>query len=275
DNLVASDKPGEWCLGDWCAPIQVILPAAFVNNYFYIKSLNRAKEIAALIGMEADIPAFDAKIKERKDAIIAAYFNTWDGNFIGCMQGANAFAIDIGLGDDRTYRNLVNYYKDLGRYDTGIFGTDLVTKVLFEHGDGDLAAALMMSEDPISFDGMRKAGSTTIWENWPHATWDRSRNHPMFGAVAAYLFDFLLGIGQTKEGAGYEDLIISPVLVDKLTRASGKRTLPAGEVSVSYTKAEGTADFTVVIPAGVKAVFRYADVEKALSAGENRISVKL
>ena len=50
NNLVTSDKPGEWCLGDWCAPGVVALPAAFVNYYFYVKSLMRTVEIAKLIG---------------------------------------------------------------------------------------------------------------------------------------------------------------------------------------------------------------------------------
>ena len=45
-DLVISDKEGQWCLGDWCTPESIVLPAPFVNNYFYIKSLNRCIEIA-------------------------------------------------------------------------------------------------------------------------------------------------------------------------------------------------------------------------------------
>jgi alpha-L-rhamnosidase len=103
NNLVTSDKPGEWCLGDWCAPDVVALPAAFVNNYFYVKSLRRTVEIAKLIGREVDIPMLENRINRRKAAIMAAYYNTWDHNFFGSFQGANAFALDIGLGDERTY----------------------------------------------------------------------------------------------------------------------------------------------------------------------------
>ncbi|MBQ8578164.1 MAG: family 78 glycoside hydrolase catalytic domain [Clostridia bacterium] len=267
NGLVASDKMGEWCLGDWCAPIQVILPAAFVNNYFYIKSMQRVIEIGRLIGRETEIPMLEKRIKERRDAVTAAYFNTWDGNFIGGMQGANAIAIDMGVGDDRTYQNLVKYYKQLGRYDTGIFGTDIVTRVLFEHGDGQLAAELMMSTDPISFDGMRVAGATTIWENWPHATWDRSHNHPMFGAVTAYLFDYLAGIREEAGKAGYNDILIAPVMVNGLNRICAKRTVPKGEVSVSYEKQENTVSFVITVPAGIRAEFRFGEKVTVLEAG--------
>ncbi len=273
DNLVVSDKKNEWCLGDWCPPIQVILPAPFVNNYFYIKSLYRMKEIASLVGRECDLPLFDERIEARKAAIMAAYYNTWDGNFIGCMQGANAFMVDIGLGDERTYKQLVKYYTELGRYDTGIFGTDVVTRVLFEHGDGELAVKLLTSSDKISFEGMRRVGATTLWENWPYATWDRSRNHPMFGAVTAYLFDCLLGIKQVDGGVAYRELVIEPVLVEKLSRASGSRVLPAGEISVAYEKKDGGVEFVIVIPEGVTAKFKLGELECPLEVGENRFRV--
>ncbi len=267
NNLIVSDISGVWCLGDWCPPIQVILPAPFVNNYFYIKSLYRMKEIAKIANRLCDIPQFDQRISERKQAMMETYFNAWDGNFIGCMQGANAFAVDIGIGDERTYEQLVKYYRELGHFDTGIFGTDIVTRVLFEHGDGELAVELLTSSDPISFEEMRRAGATTLWENWPHATWDRSHNHPMFGAVTAYLFDYLLGIRQEKKSGGYENIIIEPVLVAKLNCVSGKRTLPKGEVTVSYTKSNEKVIFTVNIPKGVHAIFRYKDGNTELLSG--------
>lgn len=203
----------------------------------------------------------------------AAYFNTWDGNFIGCLQGANAIAIDMGLGDERTYRNLVQYYNKLGRYDTGIFGTEIVTRVLFEHGDGELAVQLLLSEEDISFEGMRRAGATSLWEYWPGTSEERSHNHPMFGAVAACLFDYLLGIRQKENTAGYSELVIAPVLVNALEWVHGKRTLPAGDVSVSYEKKNGSADFVILLPEKLSAVFFCGDCRMDLHSGENRIRV--
>lgn len=268
-SFVVSDKAGEWCLGDWCPPVSVILPAPFVNNYFYIKSLMRCVEIAKVIGREADIPGFEAKIRERKEAIHAAYFNTWDGNYLGNRQGANAFAVDIGLGDERTYRNLVEFYRQERGFDTGIFGTDIVTRVLFEHGDGQLAADLILSESVHSFDGMRRAGATTFWEYWPCSLKDRSHNHPMFGAVVAYLYDYLLGI-RAKDGcAAYREVEIAPVLVDGLNRISGFRTLPAGKVSVRYEKTDAGVSLMVTLPEGLPAVLNFGGRKYALQSGEN------
>ena len=273
--LIVRDKKGEWCLGDWCPPIQVIIPAPFVNNYFYVKSLQRMIEIARLVHRECDIPEFETRISQRKNAIMMAYFNRWDGNFVGNMQGANAFAIDIGLGDERTYKNLVQYYEKLGGYDTGIFGTDIVTRVLFEHGDGNLATHLMASQNPISFEGMRRAGSTTIWEYWPHAIRDRSHNHPMFGAISAYLFDFILGIRAQDNSPAYQELLIEPVLSDVINEASGFRNIPSGTVGVSYRKEKDEITFQINIPQNQAAVFRFNGTTYTLNSGTNTFTLPL
>lgn len=268
-DLVVSDKEGEWCLGDWCTPKSIVLPAPFVNNYFYIKSLEKCIEIAEIIGRTEDIPTFAERIERRKSAIMAAYFNKWDGNFLGGQQGANAFAVDIGLGDERTYKNMVEYYKKLGGYDTGIFGTDLVTRILFENGDGQLAADLILSETVHSFAEMKRRGATTFWEYWPESLRDRSHNHPMFGAVTAYLYDYLLGIRAKDNSAGYSEIVISPVIVDGINRIDGFRTLNSGNVSVSYKKEVGSVRFEIIIPENQKAEFVFAGESRKLDAGIN------
>ena len=272
NDLVVSDKPGEWCLGDWCAPGVVALPAAFVNNYFYVKSLLRTVEIAKLIGREVDIPMLEGRIAKRKAAIMAAYYNTWDHNFFGSFQGANAFALDIGLGDKRTYENMVRYYDELGHFDTGIFGTEIVSRVLFERGNPELAVKLLTSEDMISFEGMRRADGTTIWEYWPQKDAWRSYNHPMFGAVVAHLFDYLLGIGQEQGVVGYEKIVIRPQLTKKLNRVSGSRGIPSGTVSVSYEKTDSSVEWKVVIPENLEAVFNFGGEKRQLQSGENRFT---
>lgn len=273
NDLVITDKEGEWCLGDWCPPVSVVLPAPFVNNYFYIKSLERCIRICRLIGHEEDIPLYEERIAIRKQALMDCYFNKWDSNFLGNVQGANAFMLDIGLGDERTYQNMADHYRSIGRFDTGIFGTDIVTRILFERGDGQLAADLLCSDAYTSFDGMRRLGATTLYEYWPGSLTDRSHNHPMFGAVVAYLYDYLLGI-RDKEGCpAYREIEIAPVLVSQVNKLSGWRELPAGKVSVSYEKTASGVDFIIEIPENLPAVFVYGENRYELKAGENRLTL--
>ena len=283
-SLVTSDKEGDWCLGDWCGPVilypgkkilfsaqQVLLPAPMVNTYFMVKSLHQLCEIAAIIGKDGDVPAFRAKAEERKNAIRAAYFNTFDNNFVMNVQGANAFGVDLGLGTEQTYANMVDYYKKIGHYDTGIFATDILTRLLFERGDAPLAVDLLTNIGAQGFAHWKENGATTFHEYWD-SNLSRSHNHPMFGAVVAYFFEFLLGIGQREHTAGYRDLVIEPRATEKLQTLSGSMQTPNGTVSVSYTAEHGKLTANVTIPQNTKAVFRYNGHDYPLTEGENTIT---
>lgn len=268
NGIVVSDKEGQWCLGDWCAYPSVVLPAGFVNNYYYIRSLMRAIEFAERFGYTEDVSDFERRIEERKKALTAAYFNTWDSNFFGCLQGANAFMIDIGLGDQRTYRNLVDYYENLGHIDTGICGTEVLFRVLFEHGDGELAVKLLTSADREGFGGWYDAGATTLWEYVGDLQHSRSHNHPMFGSPVTNFFDYLLGIGDGGV-CGYRSLIIHPFLPSTLGVIEGERQIPAGNVFVRVCREEDRVCICVRIPSGVPAELRYGGETLVLHEGEN------
>ena len=284
-SLVVSDKEGEWCLGDWCGPNilypdrditshnqQVIIPAPLVNTYFMVKSLRQMCEIAHLIGRDADIAEYEEKAKTRAAAIEAAYFNTFDGNFVMNVQGTNAYAVDLGLGNAKTYSNLCSYYRKLGHYDTGIFATDILTRVLFERGDSDLAVELLVQNGDQGFEHWRQNGATTFHEYWD-SNRSRSHNHPMFGSPVAYFFEFLLGIRQRPHTAGYRDLVIAPQAVSRFGFMKGKMKAGDGEIGVGYQKTEAGVRFCIEIPDGVRAVFCYEGREYPLEAGENVITV--
>ncbi len=258
--LVNSDTPGEWCLGEWCTPGPVVLPAPFVNNYFYVKSLEKTIEIAEHIGKSDDIPMLKKRMDERKNAINVAYYNPWDGNYVGCLQGANAFALDIGLGDENTKKNFIEYYEKNGYYDTGIFGTDIVTRKLCEYGRIDVAFKLLTAKTPHGFGRWQEDGATTLWEYWFDS---RSHSHPMFGAVSTYLFEYLLGIKQDKGSCGFDRVTISPAYLDTLPFVSGHITTPKGVIKVETRVIRGKKTLTVSMPDGIHATV-HAPIGKPL-----------
>ena len=286
-GLVVSDKEGCWCLGDWCGPNilysdkditshnqQVILPAPMVNTYFMVKSLEKMCEIARLIGKDGDITEYEEKIAYRKGAVQAAYYNAFDHNFIMNVQGANAYAVDLGLGDPHTYGNLVRYYRKLGHYDTGIFATDILTRLLFERGDAELAVDIMTIDGDQGYEHWRRNGATTFHEYWD-SNRSRSHSHPMFGAPIAYFFEYLLGIKQTPDSAGYAKLAIEPLATSRFGRMAGSVKTPHGTVAVSYEKKDGRIAFAVEIPDGVEAVFKYGGGEYPAVSGLNRFEFEI
>lgn len=85
----------------------------------------------------------------------------------------------------------------------------------------------------------------------------------------------LAGIRQDDDVAGYETVVVAHILVSKLNRINAKRTLPGGEITVSYQKNGENVDFIINVPKGQKAVFRFGGKETELYDGENKFSEKI
>ena len=283
NDLVVSDQPGEWCLGDWCVPGRQaydsfgrpqtsplpLIPPPYVNTYFYVKTVNRLIEFCEVLGRHGEIPALRALAEKKKAAIVRDFYDPETGNFFDNVSGANIYAIDLGLGDERTFANLTAHYEEEPWYDTGIFATDIVTRVLFEKGRADLAYKLLTSDGVHSFGRWMRDGCTTFPEYW---TYQRSQNHPMFGAVIRYLHKYILGINQC--GAGYRDIVIEPLCMDVLPSASGHITVDGRKIAVSYSRQADTISVDVEIPEGSTGVFKANGSEIALSAGKNHIVLR-
>jgi len=268
-GLVCREEQGGWCLGDWCTPEPIAICEPFVNTALCVKQMLMTKEAAEAIGENETAQMLGRRIEEKRQAILNAYYSPQTGSFIGGVQGANSFATDIGLGGERTYENTRKKYSAADSFDTGIFGTDILTRVLFERGDANTAFRLLTSEGKGSFYNMKKQGATTIWENWDG---ERSHSHPMFGAATRYLFSFILGITQEKTSAGYEHILIAPQIPDGLNYASGHITTVRGKISVTFKRTESGADFYVTVPQ--RARFTYGSgCEFELRDGENHIHI--
>ncbi len=233
DHIVMREEPDGWCLGDWCTPYNheqgILIPEPFVNTWFYLRSLRQVMELAPLAGAEADLPVLQKTQQAVAAAFLKRFFDETTGSFCGGVCGADAFALDLGLGDDRTLQNLVNRYRKSGTFDTGIFGTPLVIKVLFERGFGNDAFRLLTNRGAVSFRHMMESGATTLWEEWFNEYFS---NHPMFGAVVEHLFRYLLGIRQPEGEAGYQTILVEPSAVSDLAWAEGSVRLGNKRVRV-------------------------------------------
>lgn len=263
DNLICAEEPGGWCLGDWCTLEKTVLPEPFVNTYFYIKCLRILETIASILDKPEEIGAFAAKAERLTEALLKTYYDAQTGNFFANAQGANAYGLSLGLGDERTLQNLVAHYKKLGHFDTGFLGTDILLDVLFRNGQKDLAYELLNSRELGSFLYMKDRGATTLWETWDGT---ESHDHPMFGASARQLFTSVLGIGQAEGAAGYQNLVICPQIPAKMRYAKGSIQTETGTICVSWHKENDKIHFEIQIPEGTTGVFRYGREEWILQA---------
>lgn len=267
-GIVVREEEGGWCLGDWCTPGKVLIKESFVNTYYLIKSLEMMIELAVAVGQDT------AQLHCKKESLQAAFKQTFydekTNSYCDGVQGANAFAIDIGLGNDEMLSALVRHYDALGEFDTGIFGTDIVLRALFENGYEDVAFKLLTSEKDNSFGYQRGKGATTIWESW---NGEASHNHPMFGACSRYLFTYLLGVQQKRTSAAHREFMIAPKIPKMLRRARGCVKLAAGNVSVSWSREAERIRFEILLPEQTECDFVYASEKRRLHGGSNIFEV--
>lgn len=266
DGLILMKKRKSRCLGDWASPCGRLLPTEFVNSCLFVDCLLKMSEIARVIGDEAD---WLSVAQTYKKAIDKAFFEPKTGDYCGNEQASNAFALSIGLGDERTKNNLIERYAQLKKFDTGIFGTKILVETLLKLGASDVVYGLWNSDDDGSFKAWKNAGATTLWESWKNA---RSHNHPMFGAFVKCFFEYVLGIQRV--GIGYGKVEIRPLRFEGISKAEGKIQTEAGEIAVTFNRGKSGTQFLIDLPTGVEATFIFENVKETLSVGRNQLFVE-
>jgi len=265
DWIVVREEEIGGCLGDWCMPGDVLIPPEFVNTYYFAKSLIYMKEIAKIIGCEF---AYGDVLEKLFDAIKEKFYDKENNSFCNSVQGADVFALDLGIGNDDILRRAALYYDDLQSFDTGIFGTYLVIKQLFEKGYSDTVLRLLSSEKKNTFGYMRKHNATTLWERWNGddytLSWN-SHNHPMFGAGVNQLFYKLLGFNIYYG----EPIRIEPQVTRLLSYAKGSVKCERAELYAEYRYLEDKLICIIRIQSDESVVFVYRDKEMKLKNGEN------
>lgn len=245
-GLVTSEEADGWCLGDWAALGETSISISYVNTCCEIDALRRMERIAGLLGLESDRQAYANYRGYAEDALRKAFYNSDTGSWADGLNSADAFAVWCGADTDgRALRNLLARTEKLGYFDTGFIGTEILSQVLIRSGHADLLYELLSTEKAGSYLYMKRAGATTIWEDYAGLD---SHNHPMFGAPVLHIFDGFLGIGQEEDSAGYEKPVIRPQIPAKLSDLSGSVTLPIGVVSVSAQRIPSGIRFEISVP---------------------------
>ena len=276
DGLVRKPQVAYAWLGDWSYPDKrVVLPVEFVATYYFIKGVSVYRKICKELG-ELDEEFLAESYNSCRNAFVDSYYDRESGDFFAGKCGANAFAIDIGLGDERTLQNLCVRYEQQGCLDTGIFGTKILMDVLGENRKENLIYKLLSSTKYPSFGHWKERGATSLWEDWSgnFFTLDdkvrSSLNHSMFAASQKHLFESLLGISYEKNL-----FVVSPRRIDGLKRLKG--TVRRGDDDYVCVKVETSLQSTKIkIRKGKRCnlVIRLDGNEEVLYGNSKKIVIK-
>lgn len=110
-------------------------------------------------------------------------------------------------------------------------------------------------------------GATTLWEYWSDCEYQRSLNHPMFGAASKQLFYDALGMRQVEGSAGWKKVHIEPKFTDFLPEAAGHIDTPLGRLAVAYRRTLSGMKITVDVLDGMQAELAIKGKTVPLAAG--------
>jgi alpha-L-rhamnosidase len=131
----------------------------------------------------------------------------------------------------------------------------------------DDAYRILTREEYPSFGYMIQNEATTMWERFElkRDPSMNSHNHPMYGAVGSWLYQYLGGITPTEPG--FARVTVKPYFPEKLLSVHAVVDTVMGELSVRWTRRYGELSLSVQIPFGMTADIHFDGKISTVGAG--------
>jgi alpha-L-rhamnosidase len=138
------------------------------------------------------------------------------------IQSVQAFALFLNMlpAEERRVA-LAHLVKDItdkhnGHLTTGIFGTRYMLDVLSRERRAEVVNNMVNLRDFPGWGYMLEQGATTLWEHWKFSDNTFSHNHPMFGSVSQWFYNWLGGIEPAADAVGFDRFTFQPQFLDGL-----------------------------------------------------------
>lgn len=259
-----------WLLGDWLAPEVVASNVYYISTVCYLQAAKTARFLAEILD-----PAACEQWENLQKAIIAGinqvFFDEKRLTYGNGIQGENMLALAEGIVPEchreQMGKNLEQHYSVETDYhlDTGIVLTPVLINYLTDHGYRQIAWKLMTAKTYPSYFSLME-NDTTFSEHWSKKWPDYyvgeignselvkgggelSHCHPMYGSVAAWLYERVAGLDLTEL---YKKTVkITPYFMDQLPWAKARKQTAYGPVSVDWQQEAGKCTLQVIIPQGL------------------------
>ncbi|PHN01100.1 family 78 glycoside hydrolase catalytic domain [Flavilitoribacter nigricans] len=147
---------------------------------------------------------------------------------------------------------------------TGFIGTASLMQALSDNGEDDVAYRMLQQETYPSWLYSVVNGATTIWERLNSYTVENgfggnnrmnSFNHYSFGAVAAWMYNYSLGIQRDPKSPGFKHFILQPTPdpTGKMKFAEGYYDSMYGTIRSAWSQEGKTWTYTVSVPGNTTA----------------------
>ncbi len=250
--------------GDWCPPGLLEpkeCPVALSSTAFYFHTVSAMAAIARALDRPDDARHYTALAQSIRTAFHTRFYRR-RGSTYG-SQTANTLALAFGLApagtEAKIAASLARHVADehRGHFNAGIHGLRHLFDQLCRHGQESAAWQALQAEDFPGFKQHFAFGATTFWEvfynPWWHTMHDRSLNHPMQAAFAAWFFHGIGGIRPDPLAPGFKHFTLQPHLWQQLTFAEASYESVRGLITSRWERDGEKFTWHLTIPANTTA----------------------
>ena len=269
--------------GDWAAPVYACLggeegaenaetPGVLMSTgYSYFNCVTLA-DFARRTGRIDAAAKYEEKAAWVREAFLKKWFDPETAKVAKGSMGSQAFALWLGIlppGFEQAAARVMR--DDLAardyRFTTGNLTTRYLVDMLTKYGYVNEVYSLLTKDTYPSFGYMLQNEATTIWERFElkKSKWMNSHNHPMYGAIGSYFYQYLGGIVPIE--AGFARVRIQPYFPEKLLSVHAVVDTVMGDVSVRWSKRYGKLRLFIQIPFGMTADVVFDGKTETVGAG--------
>ena len=235
-------------------------PAPAMVTPLYAASARMVGELAGILGRGEEAAKYLRLSSDIAKAYRGRFLDTATGRVGPGTQASQAFALHLDLVPPDQRPAVLNVLLDDIRgpreqhLSTGIFGTKFMLDVLSREGYADLACAMVSQKTFPGWGYMVENGATTLWEHWKGSDNTYSLNHPMFGSVSQWFYQWLGGIQPAPEAVGFDRILIRPQFVKDLTWVKCTYNSVRGRIVSDWRRESDRVTMDIEIPGNATAL---------------------
>lgn len=224
----------------------------------YCESARMLSQLAGILGKEDEAAEYAQLADDIKKAYLQECVALGTGVTGSGIQSVQSFALFLDmLPENERPLALDHLLKDIEKHDghlsTGIFGTRYMLDVLSREGEAEVANAMVNKRDFPGWGHMLENGATTLWESLKYSE-GKSHNHPMFGSVSQWFYNWLGGIEPAAEAVGFDRIHLQPQFLEGLDWVNCSHRSVYGLIVSNWKRDGDTVELELRVPVNTTAV---------------------
>ncbi|WP_372846423.1 family 78 glycoside hydrolase catalytic domain, partial [Pontiella sp.] len=237
----------------------------------YCESARMLSRLAGVLGKDAEAQDYAALAETIKQTYVENFVDPATGVAGSGFQNSQAFALRLAmLPESVRPKALARLLEDIEKHDghmtTGIFGTCYMLDALSREGEIETVNAMVNKKDYPGWGHMLEGGATTLWEHWGFSDSTFSHNHPMFGSVSQWFYNWIGGIEPAADAIGFDRINLQPRFVEGMDWVKCAHRTVHGPVVSNWKRTGNRVALELRVPVGATAVL---NLPAATSVTEN------